>query len=513
MRLSAVVVCSLLGMGGSSAAVSWLVPDTASGASRSENGVQTAAYETARADEAKPTAPAVGADAGSLAPVPEPVAASFRVPGTLGLTGRLGHSALPGDRPNETFLFVEVDAPEEIRVENRAPVNVSIVIDRSGSMKGKRLDNAVAAARGMLGRLRADDTVSLVAYDNKAQLLLPPTTVDRIDRVAFDRALSRLRGKGHTCISCGIDMARTQLARHRGEAINRILLLSDGVANRGMTKATDFRRLGDLTRLERTAVTSIGVDVDYDERPLFALSQASNGHHYFVENPSGLPAIFDREARNLVGTLADRVDVDVELAEGVELVEVIARGHRRQGDRVALSFGSFTTGDAKSALLRVRVAPGRGAQDVATVRLAYRDVTRGREERADGSLGVQLDPELATVAALDPKVDERLGRRDTQDALIEANAAFSRGDISGAQRRLDRAQSQISQRRGNIEPEAEPVIDADFEKQLEALATAKANFDDAVVSAPASAPPKTVTKSRKAKKAIRLNAHNADPFG
>src|SRR5690606_16957033 len=140
------------------------------------------------------------------------------------------------------------------------------------------------------------------------------------------------------------------------------------------------------------------------------------------------------------------VDVDVALAPGVELLDVVARGHRREGDRVALSFGTLNAGEDKSALLRVRLPPGLGTTAVADVRLRYRDLVDGRDQRAEGALSVRLDPSATTLARLDPKVEERLGRKDTLDALLTANEAFARGDLSGAREQLESARAEIQAR-------------------------------------------------------------------
>jgi Ca-activated chloride channel homolog len=506
MRLSAVVLLSLLGMGASSLGVAWLTPRPTTST--------TAPASASASPAASPPSPASSTLPSPTQP-PPPVTApadaspAFSAPGTLRLDARLGHATLPGLRANETFLLVEVTAPEATSVDARAPVNLSIAIDRSGSMKGKRLTNAIAAARGMLSRLRPDDTISLVAYDDQAELLVAPTTVDRIDRLAFDRALAGLGSRGHTCMSCGLDLARAQV-RRRGGAINRILLLSDGVANRGLTTASEMRRLGDVARGEQTAITSIGVDLDYDERMLFAVSQASNGNHYFVEDPTGLPAVFEREAANLVGTMADRVDVDVDLAEGVEVLEVVARGHRQEGNRVALSFGSFNAGEDRSALVRVRVPAGLGARTLADVRLRYRDLTEDREAQASGRLGVMLDPTRDRAAALDAQVEERLGRRDTLDALLGANEAFARGEVAAAQQQLEAAREQVEQRLRRAAPTAGSELDDDFTRQLEALGSASASFEEAAAASPE---PTVAPTLPKGKKAIRDNAQVANPFG
>lgn len=508
MRLSAIIVGSILGMGSSSAAVTWWTSDGTVGAPTTRHSLAPASTP----DES-PAAPltlaAAGIEASEASPTP---AATFVADGTVRLTSQVGHASLPALGPQETLLMVEVEGSREAAAESRAPVNLSIVIDRSGSMKGQRLTNAIAAARGMVARLRPDDTVSLIAYHSNAEVLLHPTRVAALDRSGFDRALARLRGRGHTCISCGIDRAR-ELMRGRGEGVNRILLLSDGVANRGVTRTAGFRALGDQVRAERTAIASVGVDVDYDERSLFALSQASNGRHYFVENPSGLLAVFDQEAKSLVGTVADRVDVDVRLAEGVELLEVIARGHRRNEDGVSLSFGALAPGQERSALLRVRVDPQLGDRALASLSLDYRDVAQGINRHRDGSVGVRFDDALATVPEPLPEVEERLARKETLDALLDANEAFARGDVATANRALASARGRAARRRNKAKVQGgfvAPKVDKSYQRQLDALEQAQTSFDDAVVSSPA---PVAAPKSRKGKKAIRLNAEAADPFG
>jgi Ca-activated chloride channel family protein len=477
------------------------------GEGRAEASPKPEARLAAKAAPVAPSAPE--REVGTIVTVGAPAMdSSFSVDGRLRLEGRLGHAVLPGARSNETFLLVELDA-DDLEVETRAPVNLSIVIDRSGSMRGQRLTNAVAAARGMLSRLRPDDTVSVVTYHERAQLLVAPTRVGSIDRFDFDRTLAGIRGSGNTCISCGIDMARSQI-RGRDDGLNRILLLSDGVANRGLTTAEQFRALGDVARQEETTVASIGVDVDYDERPLFALSQASNGNHYFVEDPSGLPAVFDREARSLTGTVADRVDVEIDPADGVEVLEVIARGHRFVGNRVQLSFGTFNPGEDKSALLRVRVAPGRGDREIADVRLTYRDLAEDRVRSADGELGLLLDPDTTSLPLLDARVEERLGRKEALDALLAANEDFATGDVASAERRLEEARGRIRRRQTRSGASAGSKLDQNFEQQLGALGKASSSFEEAARTAPtASAAP----ASRSGKKAIRANAQAADPFG
>jgi Ca-activated chloride channel family protein len=494
VKLSIAIAASLVGMVCSSVGVAWVVGPPANAAT---------------GDPAAPvTAPVPASAPASVAAPPTEAAvaaASFVSDGALRLEGRVGHAVLPSGESHETFVMLDVAAGQTEGVEARALAHVSIVLDRSGSMKGRRMTNAMAALRGMLAQLRKEDTVSIVTYADSASVLLPATAVRDIDVSLLSRRLDAMRSSGHTCISCGIDAARAQL-RDRPGAVNRMLLLSDGLANRGLVDPTQFRRIGDEVRRERTAIASIGVDLDYDERTLFALSEASDGRHYFVSNPAGLSAVFEQERVALVGTIAADAEAEIALADGVELVEVVDRSHRMEAGRVKVPLGSFAVGDTRTVLLRVRVAGGTSSAQLADVRLSYRDLVARRDEISTGALGVRF--EGSEAAPLDPNVDARLGRKDTFDALISANAAFARGDLATTRRQLKRARESVVGRKG-ASGGSSAKNGADFDRQIKAIDAASTGFEQALREAPPTVAPATSTKG---KIITRDNAEAADPF-
>src|SRR5690606_17839869 len=146
--------------------------------------------------------------------------------------------------------------------------------DRSGSMRGKRLDNAIEAARTMVRRLRDGDVVSVITYDTATQTLVPATTIDSTSRQEVVSRIGDITLGGDTCISCGIDEAMSAL-RGRDGMVKRVLLLSDGEATAGVRDVEGFRRLAARAREMDCAITSIGVDVDYNERIMSALALES----------------------------------------------------------------------------------------------------------------------------------------------------------------------------------------------------------------------------------------------
>ncbi len=502
MKIGTVALLSTLGMALSSVSVWALTPPA-----------RKAPTEPALASVAAPNSPGrstpkINRFAGLL----DPSAASgatFTSGSTLMLEGRLGHPTLDATRDNETFLMLNVVAAAEELANTSVPVNLSIVIDRSRSMEGRRLENALAAARGMIRRLRDGDTVSVVTYNTETDVVIPATVLDGRSREDLLFSLRSVEAQGHTCISCGIEVGLTTMGTRPG--VSRMLLLSDGEANAGIRDVPGFHRLAEQARSRDVAISSIGVDVDYNERVMFAVAQSSNGRHYFVEDEAGLPRIFEEELDSLVRTIANRAEVEVDLAPGVQLLEVMDRSFTRQGNRIFVPFGAFAQGDNKTLLVRLRVPRGDvGERQVADVRMRYDDLTLRSSGDCQGSLVAALTDDARGVSPLDALVESRLARSETAAALQRANELFAEGDVVAARRTIDSSRGRIrnraSEASGKANDEQRPALDRDFERQLATLEEAEQGFSAAAAEpAPAA--------SRKGKAQVRSNAGALDELG
>jgi Ca-activated chloride channel family protein len=512
MKLATFVVLSALGMGATSAAVAV--------------GTRPASAEaaTTTADAIPPTPAAEKEQAQAVLAAPPPPG-QFMAEGTLTLEGRLGQATLAAGRTAETHLLVQVAAPETERAAAVA-ANVSIVIDRSGSMKGGRMRNALVAARGMIDRLRDGDSVSVVAYDGRASTLLPTTVVGPATRVTIGRALFGLRSGGSTCISCGVERALDLLAQRRG-AVDRMLLLSDGEANRGARSIAEFRNLAARARAREVAISSIGVDLEYNERVLSALAQASDGNHHFVEDARQLPVAFEHELTALVGTVADEAEVEIALADGVQLLDVADREFfRTASGALRVPMGAFSAGATKTVLVRLRLPEGEaGDRPVADVRLAFNDRLLGTPSRLEGALAARFagpdDPQPSS--AVDPVVEARIARTETVDALSRANATFAADDPDAALSIIERTRSKLKKRRarataGGLSPGTAAVA-RDLDDQLHALDGAGKGFGSAVAESQSEPnpfpgrPPRKASETTAGKRAIRNNQQSINPFG
>ncbi|GEM_PF-946850 len=447
---------------------------------------------------------------------------------TLMIEGRLGHGRMLADARGETFLFIDVrnDPGSTIRsgssdIPRRStfaqPVNLAIAIDHSGSMKGQRERNATAAAAGMVGRLRDGDTVSIVTYATEARMLVATTTIDTRSRQRILEQLrdgSASRPSGNTCISCGLDLALRSLENRRA-GVDRMLLLSDGEANRGVRDEPGIRALARKARNRGVSISSIGVDIDYNERLMSALAREANGHHYFSETGSNLEQIFDQEFETLVSSVAKNGELVVELSPGVRVAEVFDRSYRQVGRRLTVPLGTFSAGEDKTLLIRLDVPPSpSGERPIANITLRYDDLYTERPGECFGVLATTMIDTPAEVAPLDAIVLSRLTRSETASTLQESNRLFALGRVGEAKALVDghllkvdkrKKSAAKSMRSPGFEDPFSRDLDHDFDAQEGALSGAAGSFEEA---ANTDAP----TASAPAQAQVRRNATAADAF-
>ncbi len=442
----------------------------------------------------------------------------FQDGSTLQVEGRLGHATLAATKDNETFLYLNVKAPTDLTATQAAPVDLAIVIDRSGSMTGKRLRNAIDAAQGMVGRLRDGDRVSVVTYNTTANTLVAPTVLNASSRQSIAQQISGITASGDTCISCAIDSAMRLLdgGRTFGSSPNRVkrmLLLSDGQATAGIRKESGFVQLASRARDMGCSISSIGVDVDYNQRIMSALAIQSNGRHYFVENAAGLRTIFDQELSSLVKTVATNAEMRVALAPGVDVLQVYDRAFRREGNTLVVPMGMFTASDEKTVLVKVRVPRGAdGSRPIADVNLNFQDLVTGGAGTCSGNLRASLSSDTAKASALDPLVGARIGRAETAALLRDANGLFEGGDDKSALASIKSKRADLRRKRDAFSRRAPKPraaeVNRDFDKQLAALDQAEQGFAAPPPAAPNAAPaPAQQTRAGRAQ--VRANEASA----
>lgn len=335
----------------------------------------------------------------------------------------LDHAALEANHKQTAFLRVGLTG-FELPEARRAPLNVAIVIDKSGSMQGNKIQQAKAAARAALSQLGPDDIVSIVAYDDTVDVLVPATRVS--DRELIERGIARLSAGGMTALFAGVVKGASEVRKFAGrERVNRVVLLSDGAANVGPASAGELGQLGRSLRREGIAVTTVGLGLGYNEDLMVQLALASGGQHVFIEHERQLAQVFREGFGNLATIVAKEVVVKVRLAEGLRPVRVLGRSGDSDvvGQVVTVQMPALYARQVDDVVLEIDVRP-LPPQDlqVATIEVSYHNVATNAADKVSMALRAEVteDRERAgrsVVPAVAVAVIERLANERSRQAI------------------------------------------------------------------------------------------------
>jgi len=349
---------------------------------------------------------------------------------------------LKANEKQTTVIKVTLDAPKPPEEKKRPAVNLCVVLDRSGSMAGKKIDKARQAAVEAVKRLSRDDLFSLVVYDDQIQTLIPAEPVRDVDSMV--RRIEQIRDGGNTALFGGVSQGASEIRKHlEGKYVHRVLLLSDGLANVGPSTPDELGRLGASLKKEGVSVTTIGVGEDYNEDLMNRLAGKSDGNTYFVAEAGDLPRIFQAELGDVLSTVASDVIIEITFPEGVKPRRILGREGRVDDGRVEVQMNQLYGGQAKHVLVEVEVEGGENGstRPVAEARVSYRNRLNDADESAqssarvrysskqedvDTSVNASVGKERVVVEAADRREQAvkawESGRKDEAKKLISMNA-------------------------------------------------------------------------------------------
>ena len=282
---------------------------------------------------------------------------------TLRVTPERDFIYRPG--PRELIVQVEIEARKNDDAR-RSPMNICVVLDRSGSMEGAKIEKARQAAAMAVDKLADDDIFSLVTYDSETNLLIAPERVGGPDhREDLKARIHRIQPGGSTALHAGVVLGAKQVRRYfEKERVNRVILLSDGIANVGPSSTSDLAWLGRELRSDGIAVSTVGLGDDYNEDLMTALAEASNANYYYVKDAEKLPGIFAQELGAARSLLARSIVIRINAPDGVRLKEIIGRPDIICGDRVAEIKMPELFGSEKRRFLVRAVAETKTANEI-----------------------------------------------------------------------------------------------------------------------------------------------------
>jgi uncharacterized protein YegL len=351
----------------------------------------------------------------AMAPPPEWPAAQPDDPRTAAVDIACG----VGPRLSTGQLYAAVSVRGRPPAAALPPLNVALVLDRSGSMHGEPFRNMLLAAETFVGQLRDGDRLSVVAFSDGVYLAVPPVVVDPNTRNLAIAAIRSMADGGGTNFSGGLLAGLAQVfGAFQPWQINQIILFSDGQPNIGITSTSELTRIAARAAESGVAVTTIGFGMEHDELLMQGLADASGGNYYYVDSPGDMSRIFQQEAGAILRSAARWTDIELTLQPGLELDEVIGYDYVVTGNRVHVQLGSVPHGEERYAVFRFRGGSGGRIP----MGLAYSDLERR------GRFAVGCGPAYqAAAGGGDAWALELAGRAEAASGLEDAMAWADQG--------------------------------------------------------------------------------------
>jgi Ca-activated chloride channel family protein len=317
-------------------------------------------------------------------------------PPQLTLEGKLNCPVI-SENGGIAYLQLTVKTPAGTKETSRRPVNLAVVIDRSGSMSDqKKMDFAKRAFATLIDQLKPDDIVSLVVYDDVVDVLRRAKKVGS-DRSEIRRMLDEISPRGSTNLGGGLMEGLRQAERYAGkEYVNRVVLLSDGLANVGVTDPGELQRTARRYRSRSISVSTMGVGLDYNENLMMALSESGGGNYYFIEHPSSLASIVRKELDMTSSVAAQNASISITLGDHVSFSGTLGCDHSTESGRIIIPIGDLYSGETREFTIELQIPSGSGKRSIASGELNFESRTLSPSVPSF-SAGVRYSRDVAEV--------------------------------------------------------------------------------------------------------------------
>lgn len=304
------------------------------------------------------------------------------------------------DAKKDFFVYISLKGIKAEKTNNRQPLNISLVIDRSGSMSGDKLDYTKKAIDFVIDNVESTDMISIVQYNDKVSVVSETDFVT--DKKSLHTKVGQIHAGGSTNLSGGMLEGYSQVKNgkkgsfinqlieivktaQKENFVNRVLLLSDGLANVGVTDLATLQLMAQKKfREEQIGLSTFGVGADFNEELMTNLAEYGGANYYFIEKPDSIPQIFAKELSGLLAVIAQNTQVSVKFAsQYAKCTKVYGYPATITDDKVSINFNDIFSEEQKAVLLHFEVVKQFDGVLPIEVSLSYDDVVKKLDKIAE----------------------------------------------------------------------------------------------------------------------------------
>jgi Ca-activated chloride channel family protein len=382
---------------------------------------------------------------------------------------------------SNVYLYVDLksDKAEGERGRERTPLNIAIVIDKSGSMADKnKLEYVKKAVDYIIDESGRDDYVSVVTFDDYVDVVQRSSLVK--DKYDLRDKVSHIKPGGFTNLSDGMFEGYDQVNRSYSRGyVNRVFLLTDGLANRGITDRYELAdKVRDKNRRDGITISTFGVGNDFNENLLADLADYGKGNYYYIRNSSDIPEIFASELRNVRDLIGQGTKLKIHFPSGyLSVNKVFGYPYDISGNEITIDFKDVFSEQTKSVLIKFDIKKKIDSRLDFESELTYEDVySNFRPVTLNDSKSIEpAGSKEEYTRGSNETVVQNISMFETNDLMEQALREADNGDYSKARLYIKDAQEYMSGQMNQVAPSPEMRRQSEsmekYDKDLESVGT------------------------------------------
>jgi Ca-activated chloride channel family protein len=348
------------------------------------------------------------------------------------------------DAEQAVYALVDIKAGA-VSVPGAMAANFGLVLDRSGSMDGEKMDNLKEAVGYVADHLNDGDLVSVTIFDDQVETLIPSQPAK--NREDIKNKIAKVIPRGGTQISDGLKAGLAEVKKGQGkDRVNRILLLTDGQT---WDDEDACLKLADEAGRQGVAITSIGIGDEWNEKLLLQIAERSRGDSHWIQNPISILDVFRQEVEGMQSVAATNLRVTARMSPGVKPVKAYSTvpmisdvsAKAVKGQNVVTDLGSLDGKNGQAVLIEARVPAGKtGKFRLGQIEVAYDAPSRGiKAGSVKADLFVTFTADAATAAKVNAEVMNLVEKVSAFKLQTKALSEAEAGNIAAATRKLQAA--------------------------------------------------------------------------
>lgn len=400
---------------------------------------------------------------------------------TLQVTARLDRGYLDARSTEPLWMDIALKATG---VQTHAPLTAVLVIDRSGSMAGDKIDGARMAAERFVNGLREGDALGVITFGTDVTTELPLTIIDGASRARALRVVRNIEEGGGTNIDGGMQAARRMLdSSELGGRIARVVLVSDGRPTEGDRREATLAGHAATLREHGITTSTLGLGLDYNEDLMERMAVDGGGRYHYLRQVDQLARILDDELKQGAAVIATGTRLFFRADGVLEVLDAPGARVSRGGSQLSIDVGDLAAGEERHVLVKLRPTGAADPMEFPAPEVTYKKAGQG----SPSLLAHRADPfrifGTTDLALLDGSrrddVRVRVLQVEASLALTESMQDYAKGDATTARRKLAEKKAELGAYAAKTKSRALAAEAENFDSVMQAVSAAPAPASEA----------------------------------